>query len=208
VPMAYPGLPLVVELHRRPNVPNWIPSPPVPEVLGMAVPSMTGVAGVVAPAAPVHALLLAAHSWTDRPVGRLGDLVDVIAVLGEGNRREAARLAQRWGWQSLWRTTLGLADAVLACDGHPLALRTWARHFDAARERTVLEEHVARLAAPAWTVPRSRAPRAVTAALGRTAARRPGEAWGDKLRRSRLALRHAFTEQSTHAQAVHTPSQE
>jgi hypothetical protein len=204
VPLVYPGLPLVVELHRRPNVPCLIPSPPVQEILGMAVPSMTGVPGVVAPAAPVHALLLAAHSWTDRPVARLVDLVDVVAVLGEGNRDEAARLAHEWGWESLWHTTLGLADAVLAGEGQPLALRTWARHFDCARERTVLEEHVARVTAPAWTVPRAQAPRAVTAAVARTAARRPGERWPDKFRRSGLALRHALTAQSAHAKAVDT----
>ena len=110
-------------------------------------------------------------------MGRLVDLVDVVAVLGEGDRTAADGLAREWGWHGLWRTTLALADAVLAGDGHPLSLKTWARHFEDARERTVLEDHIARAAAPAWTVPRTSAPRAVTAALARTTARRPGEGW-------------------------------
>jgi putative nucleotidyltransferase-like protein len=207
VPLAYPGLPLLVELHRRPNLPPWIPSPPVEAILDLAVPSLTGVTGIVAPAAPAHALLLAAHSWSDRPVGRLIDLVDVMAVLGEGDRAAADRLARAWGWHGLWRTTLALAAGVLAGEGRPWSLRTWARHFEGARERTVLEDHIARAAAPAWTVPRAKAPRAVTAALARTTARRPDECWGDKLRRSRLAVRHAFTDQSTHTQALH-PTEE
>jgi hypothetical protein len=207
-PLAYPGLPLVIELHRRPNLPPWIPSPPVHAILDQAVRSMTGVAGVVAPAAPAHALLLAAHSWTDGPVGRLVDLADVIAVLGEDDRTAADRLAGDWGWRHLWRTTLALADAVLAGDGRPLSLLTWARHFEAARERTVLENHIARLAAPAWTVPRTRAAGAVTSALARTTARRPGEDWSDKLRRSRLAVAHAFTEQSAHSRALRSGTEE
>jgi Uncharacterised nucleotidyltransferase len=207
-PLAHPGLPLVIELHRRPNCPSWLTPPPAAAVLDLAVPSMAGVPGIVAPSAAAHALLLAAHSWTDRPVGRLVDLVDVVAVLGDNERAATDRLADEWGWQGLWRTTLALADALLAGDGNPLSLKTWARHFRDARERTVIEEHVARAVGPAWTLPPAQAPQAVTAALARTTSRRPGEDWGDKLRRSRLAFRHAFTEGSAHARALETLTRE
>ncbi len=203
-PLAYPGFPLIVELHRRPNLPPWIPRPPVEAILDLSAPSTTGVTGITAPVPPVHALLLAAHSWTDRPVARLVDLVDVLAVLGEDDREAAERLSRAWGWQRLWRTTLMLADGVLGDHGLPLSLKTWARHFQCARERTVLEDHIARAAAPAWSVPRAGAGRALTTALIRTAARQPDEDWGEKLHRSRLALRHAFRAHSVHTQALHS----
>jgi Uncharacterised nucleotidyltransferase len=201
-PLVYPGLALIVELHRRPNIPPWLPWPSPESILEMAVPSMTGVPGIVAPAPPAHALLLAAHSWTDRPLGRLNDLVDVLAVLGECHREDADRLAREWGWQRLWRSTLMLADAVLAGEGAPVSLKTWARHFQGARERTVLENHIARATAPAWTVPRGGVRKALATTVAQSARRRPDEPWGEKLRRSRLAVRHAFTAQSAHHQAL------
>ena len=198
------GLPV----HRRAASPTErsavIPRPPVEEILDLSAPSTTGVTGITAPVPPVHALLLAAHSWTDRPVARLVDLVDVLAVLGEDDREAAERLSRAWGWQRLWRTTLMLADGVLGDHGLPLSLKTWARHFQCARERTVLEDHIARAAAPAWSVPRAGAGRALTTALIRTAARQPDEDWGEKLHRSRLALRHAFRAHSVHTQALHS----
>jgi hypothetical protein len=203
-PLVYPGFPLLVELHRRPNIPPWLPAPWRETILEMAVPSRTGVAGIVAPAPPAHALLLAAHSWTDRPVGRLIDLVDLIAVLGEAHREEADRLSHEWGWQRLWRATILLADAVLAGEGAPKSLRTWARHFQSARERTVLENHIARAASRAWVVPRAGVRTALATTVAQTAGRRPDEDWGQKVRRSRLAVRHAFTAQSTHHEALHS----
>lgn len=201
-PLLHPSFPLVIELHRRPNIPPWLPAPSPETILEMAVPSATGVAGIVAPAPEAHALLIAAHSWTDRPLGRLNDLVDVVAVVGD-HREAADRLSHEWGWQRLWRATLLLADAVLAGEGAPVSLKTWARHFQSTRERTVLENHIARATSLAWTVPRTGVRQALATTVAQTAGRRSDEEWGEKLRRSRLAVRHAFTVQSAHHEALH-----
>jgi hypothetical protein len=205
-PLLHPDFPLVIEVHRRPNCPPWVSAAPLEAILDGAIPSMTGVPGIVAPAAPAHALLIAAHSWTDGPLGRLMDLVDVLAVLGEEHRASADRLARDWGWQGLWRATLALADAVLGGEGCTRSLRTWGRHFTDVRERTVLEDHLARLAGPASTVPWWQAPRSVAAAIGRTAQRGEGEGWSSKLSRSCVALRHPMTAQSTHIMQADTGS--
>ena len=48
-PLAWPGVPLVVELHRRPNCPQWLTPPPSHELFRGAAPSRTGVEGAPAP---------------------------------------------------------------------------------------------------------------------------------------------------------------
>jgi hypothetical protein len=207
-PLAWPGLPLVIELHRWPSCPPWLTPPSIRAILRCAAPSAAGGDGVLAPTPAAHALLLAAHGWTHGPLSRLGDLADVAAVLGPGDRRRADDLAREWGWEGMWRTTIGVADAMLAAEGAPHVGLRWARHLETVRERTVLEGHVAQVAAPACTVPLRQAPGAVTAAVTRTASRRPGEPWADKLRRSFLAVAHAFMDQSDHVQTLHIRSKE
>jgi hypothetical protein len=197
-PLLWPGLPLIVEIHRRPNTPWWLPALSGTECLRHSVPSATGVEGLLAPDPAAHALLLAAHSWAHRPLGRLGDLVDVAAILGQRNRPRASELAHEWHWEEMWRATLGAGDALLTGGPEPLSLRIWARHLLPARDRTVLEEHLSRLAAPACTVPPVRAPIAVASAIARTAARREDERWTYKLRRTGFTLAHALTEKSKH----------
>ena len=199
-PLAWPGLPLVVELHRRPNCPPWLTAPPTQELFRAAVPSLTGIEGVLAPSPAVHALLLAAHSWAHRPLARLGNLIDVVAVL-DGDNRNA-------------RTTLlgGGDGGNVANDDRrsrgdsggravPLVLRIWARHLRPARECTVLESHLRRIAAPIWAMPLRHAPRAFGVALKQVAGKHQDESWGDKRRRSSQALAHAFMTESAHGRA-------
>src|SRR5204863_8868650 len=111
-PLVWPGCPLVLELHRRPVCPSWLPSPDVDEVFQSAVPSATGVPGLLAPDPPLHALLLMAHSWTHRPLSRLLDLLDLAAVVGAGEPDRADEIAGRWGWRGAWRLALMFVDAV------------------------------------------------------------------------------------------------
>jgi hypothetical protein len=201
-PLAWPGLPLIIEVHREPNRPPWLPAPPAAAILELAVPSATGASGIVAPAPGAHALLLAGHVWSDKPLGRLIDLVDIAALLGSDDRSLAGDLALAWGWDGMWQTTLAAADALMA-DGHrPRSLSTWARNLEQVRERTVLEDHLARVTAPAGTVPLRRVPACVTASLGRALARRSDERWADKLGRSRLALTHALMARSEHERTL------
>jgi hypothetical protein len=198
-PLIWPGLPLIIELHRNPNCVPWLALPSTRELFKRTVPSATGVAGLLAPAPAAHALLLTAHVWAHQPLARLADLIDVAAVLGRTDRKLVDDLARDWGWEGIWGTTIEVVDAIFASPYlRPASLRIWARHLESARERTVLENHIARLAAPAFSLPLTRAPRAVTAALVREAARHEDEPWANKLHRSRLAVAHAFIDKSEH----------
>jgi hypothetical protein len=207
-PLAWPGLPLVVEVHRRPNCPEWLSSPSVDELMELAEPSATGVEGLLAPSPAAHALLLAAHSWAHKPLGRLRDLVDVVAVLSHTERRLAEDLARRWGWDGMWATTLAAADAILMDAPRPRWLGLWARHLQPVRERTVIEDHLLRIAAPVCAMPRTRARRSLSIGFGEIASPRPGESWGEKVRRSRLAVAHAFMHQSAHERTLQAQSKE
>jgi hypothetical protein len=102
----------------------------------------------------------------------------------------------------MWRTTIVAAEAILADRACPVSLRTWARHLRPARESTVLENHLLRIAAPVWAVPLTRAPRALGVAFSEAAAKGSHETWGDKRRRSRKALVHAFMSESAHIRTL------
>jgi Uncharacterised nucleotidyltransferase len=201
-PLLAPGLPLAVEVHRRPNGPAGLPAPATGELLSLAVESATGIEGLLAPAPAAHALLLAAHAWAHHPLARLGDLVDVAAVLPAQDRRAAAALAQRWGWERMWTTTLAALDALLGDGLMPAALRPWTRHLRDVRELSVLENHVIRITAPALALPPAQLPRGVAAALRATTGPRPGEDWERKLGRSARAIRDAFKDKSQHDRRV------
>ncbi len=207
-PLAWPGLPLIVEVHREPNRPPWLRAPPGRELLNTALPSATGVEGLLAPAPAAHALLLAGHAWAHHPLGRLIDLIDVAATLSRGERGErgerrlAGELATDWGWDGLWRATLAVVDRLFAGERRPLSLTVWARHLEPVRGRSVLENHFARLAAAACALPPRSAPIAVGATVVRTATRRGDERWRDKLHRCRLAIGHAFMDKSEHERTL------
>jgi hypothetical protein len=202
-PLIWPGLPLFVEVHRRPSTPAWIPRVEGQELMSFAIPSATGVDGLLAPAPPVHALLLAAHSCIhQRPLERLIDLIDIAAVLTTDDlRRQADDLARRWGWERMWGVTVSAIDAVLGSNARS-PIPKWAGHLATAREQTVLEHHIARFAGPASMLPRRRAHVAIASGLRRTVSRCGDEHWGAKLRRSRLAVAHAFMPQSGHSRTV------
>jgi hypothetical protein len=205
-PLVWPGLPLVVEVHRFPNIPPWLPRVSAERVLREAVPSAIGVTGLLAPAAPVHGLLLAAHGWVHSPLGRLGDLVDVAATVSGRDHERAAELAAEWGWEHLWRITSDAVAAILGDAPAPPALKTWARHLTRCRERTVAENHIARLAAPAFGVGADRAPSAVAGAVRHAATPYQNEPWSSKLRRTRAAVAHPFMTHSAHDRAVASDS--
>ncbi|HKO29318.1 MAG TPA: nucleotidyltransferase family protein [Solirubrobacteraceae bacterium] len=201
-PLAWPGVPLFIELHRRPSSPDWLPRTPTDEILSLTVPSATGVEGLLAPHPAVHALLLVAHSWAEAPLRRLIDLIDVAAVMGSENRARADDLARRWGWEGMWHVAASAGEAVLGNRALPASLSLWARHLMHARDRTVLENHLSRIAAPASALPITRAPGALASAMRLTANRHSDEPWSHKLRRSGLAVAHAFMATSSHERKV------
>jgi hypothetical protein len=187
-PLAWPGLPIRIELHRRPHWVEGLAQPSVPEILVAAEPSGLGIDGILAPARHHHALLLAVHAWTHEPLRRLIELIDVAAITHGTDRTAVRALARRWGCERLWRTTELVVDAVLYGTAPPIALRTWARHLSDARERTILETRLLRFAGPAWGLPVRRVPRELLGASVRHLSRRDGERWRTKVvRAGRLA---------------------
>jgi len=198
VPLAWPGLPVEVEVHARPNWPPWLEAPSAEALLEGAVPSATRVDGLVAPSPERHALVLAAHAWTHGPLTRLRDLLDVALVTAEADRAEIEQLAEAWGMRKLWRTTDAIAAALFLGEPAPRALRTWARNLSEVRERTVLEQHVARWVGWHAALPRRRAVRATIDEFRDDLTPERGESWGSKVRRSGRAVRNAFVPRSKH----------
>jgi hypothetical protein len=76
-PLAWPGLPVTIELHHAPLWVSGLPAPPLAEPMEASEPSGLGVDGVLAPDPAHHALLLAGHAWAHEPLRRLVELVDV-----------------------------------------------------------------------------------------------------------------------------------
>jgi hypothetical protein len=147
-------------------------------------------------------VLLAAHAWAHHPLGRVGDLIDVAAILPPGERSAAAVLARRWGWGRMWQTTLSAADALLGGGPEPLALRTWARHLPTLSELSVLDNHVIRMIAPCYALPPRQVPLGIAVELRGYAELNPGERWPRKLGRTAIAVRDAFTVKSQHDSRV------
>jgi hypothetical protein len=187
-PLVWPGLTLTLEVHSRPKWLEELPPAPTMELLAAA---MVGADGIGRLPADHHAVLLAMHAWAHAPLGRAGDLLDVLAMTEAGNRISASALADRWGCGRVFGVTLRAADSLFLDRRRPLAARLWARHLFDVRDRTVFEAHATRHLEPAWRVRRLAAP----AAFARSALAdlRPGEgeSWRHKGARARRALRSA-----------------
>ncbi len=197
-PLWWPGLPLVVELHTRPNWPRGFVATPVGELLAAAVPSRLGVPGVGTLPPAHHAVLLAAHAWSHQPLGRLGNLIDVAVALQRCEAAEAAAVARRWGGARLWGTTHAAIRALLHGDRRSAGAAIWARHLSGVRERTVFEWHLHNLLAPAWGLPRRRVPGALARAVASDLAPEGGEPLRRKLGRARMAVTDAGVARSEH----------
>lgn len=200
-PLALPDLPIVIELHREANRPAWLTPPDTAELLELTRPSATGVEGLLGPIPAAHAVLLAAHSWAHEPLRRVLDLIDVAVVVeNEADRQLAREIAFRWGLGRVWRTTSAAADALLGLSDPVPALRTWARHLPAVRERSVFETHLTRWAGPVCGLPykRLRAFSGATRIFTDAARPRGDESWSDAMKRTRLAIADAPRPQSEH----------
>jgi Uncharacterised nucleotidyltransferase len=186
--IAWPGVPLDLEIHTQPKWPAGRVPPSNAEVFAAAVPSRLGVGDVLAPDPAHHALLVAAHGWAHQPLANFRDLLDAAAVAAEADPSELERLARRWGIERLWRTTAEALAALLA-GGRTAPLRLWAGHVGGLRAQTVLEQHLERVVAPFWGMSPGPAARHSLRAVG--AELRPAfdEGWGEKARRTGQALR-------------------
>jgi hypothetical protein len=200
--LALARFPLLVELHRTAKWPLGLRPPDGRELLGLAVPSATGIDGVVTLPRPHHAVLLAAHSWAHVPLRRIRDFVD-IAYLTEGvDRRELEEVAHAWRLDRIWRTTIGTVDALLA--GHPRtsAQRIWARNLESARQQRVLEVQVEKLLSPFWALPPWPATQVATRTLVTAVTPNPDERWGQSLRRNLLTVRNRRESRMAHGEKL------
>lgn len=199
--LASPDGLFAVEIHKRPKWLEGAVAPSIGDLLADAVPSATGVDGVLAPSPPLHAVLLAAHAWAERPLGCIGDLLDVEIVTGE-DRNEAGRLAQELGVGRVWDATTAASAALFRERTPAWPLRTWARHLRAARGQTVIESHLERVLAPFAALAPVAALGDAARAFGRTVRPQPDEGWRAKLDRVRRAFRRAFVRRREHEQRL------
>lgn len=198
LPLAWPGLPLELEVHARPNWPRRLRPPSAPELLEGARPASVGVDGLLAPAPERHALLLAAHAWTHGPLLRARDLLDVGLLAAEADRAEADRLARSWGMEKLWCATLALVGALFLEEPPPRALRGWASNLAVLDERTVLRGHAARWVGWYTAFPPELGARAMLDEIRSDLLPDGDEGWRSKARRAARALRNASVPRSEH----------
>ena len=201
-PLRWPDLPLLVEVHSEPKWPAGSRPPATSELIAVAVPSATGVPGIDTVPPEHHALLLAAHSWAHEPLRRLLELVDVAVTTSIGEREEIERLAERWGIRSIWRTTIAASDSLFGERSAPLALRLWARNLGRVRGRTVLESHLEKWIGSFWSEPPRPAFRRSVRAFADDLAPKAGEGWGQKLRRTALAIANSGRRRAEHDDIV------
>lgn len=197
-PLRWPGAPLLVEIHDRPKWPAGLPPPSRAELLASALPGSTGVPGILALPAELHAMLIAAHAWAHAPLGRLIQLVDLAAVTAGLDRSVLDRTAASLGMERLWKTSIGAVDALLDGAVGPWPLRLWARNLRSAREPTVLESHLGRWLPPWWALSPREALRANVFTISRELGPQGNEPWRRKLRRTLRALRDAGRPLSDH----------
>lgn len=201
-PVAAPGLPLIVEVHHSAKWVDGLRPPEARELIEAARPGDVGVEGVLTLPPAHHALLLAAHAWAHRPLGRLGDLVDIALVASRAERTQLERVARGWGLTRVWRTTAAAIEALFGDGPRPAALTLWARHLEGVRERTVLEAHVQRWLSAFWAVPPATAAHASLREIRGDLLPEDGEGWRSKRVRVRAALSNALVRKSQHDEAL------
>jgi hypothetical protein len=198
-PLWYPGLPLGVELHSRPNWPLGVPAPPVAELFARAHPAVEGVRALPL---ECQALLTAGHSWRHEPLRRLRDMIDVVVLADAAGRANVTALAREWGVERLWSSTIAAAEAALFGGSDSWAVRVWAQNLVTARERTVLESHLTRLLSEFWVLPFGVALARLPKHAARAVLPVESESWGQKLSRTGRALRNATLRRSVHDREV------
>lgn len=197
-PLALPELPLPVELHERPKWVPWTTPPETQVLLRLGVPGASGVDGVLSLPPAQHAVLLAVHSWAHEPLARALDLIDVSAVAQDDDPHRLDAVARSWGVERLWRTTARASRVLLGRESRLGALRLWAGCVLEVRERTVLESHLERLFSPYAAQRPARAAAETPRVLLTKLTPHDRETWRRKVRRSRAALRNAWTPRSRH----------
>jgi Uncharacterised nucleotidyltransferase len=199
-PLEWPGLALRIEIHKHVKWPESLQHPSNEELFEAAVPSIVDVERLLAPHPRHHAVLLVSHAWGEIPMQKLGQLVDVLAFVDDDERGELRRLANRWGIERGWHSTLAVADWLVFGKPEPSLVGVWARYLRELREPNVLEMHLQEWLSPFWlTTPRAAAHKAFAAIL-RDLQPGPDQTRGGKLRQTIRALTHPRSSTSEHYQ--------
>jgi len=179
----------IIEVHRHPNWVSWNDPPHFEELSCCTVQSETGIDGLSTLSPAQHAVVVGVHSWAERPLRQVVDLIDV-AVLSAGVEDECAALAERWDVVLIWRSMRAAARACLLGELPPWSMRLWARHILEVRARTIAEDHLQQILSPFWGLKPVYAARESARAVGRQVVPTSDESWADKLVRVREAVRH------------------
>jgi hypothetical protein len=169
-PLAVAGLPVPIEVHRGLGAQTWARVPPTVDLLARAVPSATGVDGVLALDPVDHAVFVANHAWRAAPLGRLGHLVDVqvLRIAARERHDDADRrlreTARAWRLGRVWSLTVAAIEGELLrtrrLDPRLWPFRSRLRHTNdhslpTARQALVLAAAVRPLAARSGPLGRS-----------------------------------------------------
>lgn len=184
LPLAFPDLPVMIELHRSPKWPLWHAPPASSELFAAAVPAAWANGQALAPAPAHHAVLLAAHAWAHGPLARMRDLLDVEVMMRSADPEAAHEAARRWGLDRAWAATLVAARAVLQDGRASWPLHVWARNLRDVRRRTRAEQLVASWMSPFWALPPARAAGVSARATRSMVLTRSARARADRSRRA------------------------
>lgn len=184
-PLRLDRLPLMVELHRRPNWFPWLPPPPVEELIAAAIPSRVGVEGISTLSPEHHALVVAVHGWRHGPLLSVGHLLDLALLAEECDSDELLRTAERWRVRRIWETSLQAARSLLLGEGSSLPLLVGGRHLRRLRERSIIGRQASVYVGTLWSPSPIVTARAVTHLVSTTM--RPVEAQSLTSRLARLA---------------------
>jgi hypothetical protein len=109
-PLARPGSPVTIELHRHPSWPRWNTFP-VDELIAQSRPSRTSADGIMRPRDDHHLLIIAWHYWRDG-AHRGRDLIDLHLLRQQVPDEITGATAEAWNVARLWKRTQSLLDAV------------------------------------------------------------------------------------------------
>jgi hypothetical protein len=198
-PLAAPRFPLSIELHSEPKSPLPLAAgTATEEIVAAAVPSATGVEGLLAPAPAHHTVILAAHSWAHEPLRRIGELLDMQLMREAAEDADVLAIARRWGLERVVKASFHAADALFDGAPRPVPMRVWARHLPRAAERTVSQSHLTKWFAPFSALPPPAATRRAARAVAADARPAAGESWRSKIGRALSSIRNAARPRSTH----------
>jgi len=186
------GLPLRVEIHRRPNWVPWLTPPPVTELLAAAVPSRLGIAGISTLAPEHHALAVAVHNWRDGPLLDVGQLLDTALLGRECDPDALSRTAEAWGVRRIWGTSSRAAEALFVGEGFSLPLLIGGRHLPRVRDRSIIGAIVSRQVGSLWAQTPARAARALVTTVATDIRPPEGQQWSARPLRVGRILRGAL----------------